>query len=174
MADVKKKNSFTNWQRPSIKHSSLAFTQKLNKNYGPEGVQLSNRLNPVITLCTTGCIVKKCYTLHVLKLIELYFNNFNYFSNFRPFTCFSVMIPETVQYNFCHPDDEHMCSKHVEAWNKLIIKFSASSWLILRNKHSTSYQMSIRFLPTYVLLLWLKYYTNSHLCNHMRSYMFQS
>ena len=28
-----------------------------------------------------------------------------------------------------------MCSKHVEAWNKLIIKFSASSWLILRNKY---------------------------------------
>ena len=35
---------------------------------------------------------------------------------------------------FCPPDDEHMCSKHVEAWNKLIIKFSASSWLILMNK----------------------------------------
>ena len=33
---------------------------------------------------------------------------------------------------FCPPDDEHMCSKHVEAWNKLIIKFTASSWLILR------------------------------------------
>ena len=45
-----------------------------------------------------------------------------------------VMIPETVQYNFCPPDEEHMRSKHVEAWNKLIIKFSASSWLILRNK----------------------------------------
>jgi len=29
---------------------------------------------------------------------------------------------------------EHMCLKNVEAWNKLIIKFSASSWLILRNK----------------------------------------
>ena len=29
-------------------------------------------------------------------------------------------------------DDEHVCSKRVEAWNKLIIKFSASSWLILR------------------------------------------
>jgi len=25
-----------------------------------------------------------------------------------------------------------MCSKHVEACDKLIIKFSASSWLILR------------------------------------------
>ena len=33
---------------------------------------------------------------------------------------------------FWPPDDEHMCSKHVEAWNKLIVKqkFWASSWLI--------------------------------------------
>ena len=30
------------------------------------------------------------------ELIELYFNNFNYFSNFRPLTRFSVMIAETV------------------------------------------------------------------------------
>ena len=30
------------------------------------------------------------------------------------------------------PDDEHMCSKHVEARNKLIVKqtFCVSSWLI--------------------------------------------
>ena len=27
---------------------------------------------------------------------------------------------------FCPPDDEHVCTKHVQAWNKLIIKFSAS------------------------------------------------
>ena len=33
---------------------------------------------------------------------------------------------------FWPPDDEHLCSKHVEALNKLIIKFGASSWLILR------------------------------------------
>ena len=33
---------------------------------------------------------------------------------------------------FWPPDDEHMCSKHVDAWNKLIVKqqFCASSWLI--------------------------------------------
>ena len=33
---------------------------------------------------------------------------------------------------FWPPDDEHRCSKHVEAWNKLIVKqkFCASSWLI--------------------------------------------
>jgi len=33
---------------------------------------------------------------------------------------------------FWHPDDEHMYSKHIEAWNKLIVKqkFCAPSWLI--------------------------------------------
>ena len=33
---------------------------------------------------------------------------------------------------FWPPDDDHVCSKHVEAWNKLIVKqkFCASSWLI--------------------------------------------
>ena len=33
---------------------------------------------------------------------------------------------------FWPPDDEHMCSKYVEVWNKLIVKqnFCASSWLI--------------------------------------------
>ena len=35
---------------------------------------------------------------------------------------------------FWPPDDEHVCAKNVEAWNKLITKFSASSWLILRLK----------------------------------------
>ena len=29
-------------------------------------------------------------------LIELYFSNFSYFSNFRPLTCFSVMILEVL------------------------------------------------------------------------------
>ena len=30
--------------------------------------------------------------LYVFIPIELYFSNFSYFSNFRPLTCFSVMI----------------------------------------------------------------------------------
>ena len=33
---------------------------------------------------------------------------------------------------FWPPDDEQLCSEHVEARNKLIKKNSASSWLILR------------------------------------------
>ena len=39
---------------------------------------------------------------------------------------------------FWPPDDEHMCSKHVEAWNKLTVKqkFCASSWLITEIKHT--------------------------------------
>ena len=48
---------------------------------------------------------------------------------------------------FCPPDDQHMCSKHVETWNKLIIKFSASSWLILRNKYIEMHgQQNIKIL----------------------------
>ena len=37
---------------------------------------------------------------------------------------------------FWLPDDEHMCSKHVEEWNKLILKqkFCESSWLITEIK----------------------------------------
>ena len=44
---------------------------------------------------------------------------------------------------FCPPYDEHMCSKHIETWNILIIKFSASSWLILRNKLSALWQLTV-------------------------------
>ena len=32
----------------------------------------------------------------VVKFLFVYFSNFSYFSNFRPLTCFSVMIPEAV------------------------------------------------------------------------------
>ena len=37
-----------------------------------------------------------------------------------------------LELQFWPPDNEHMCSKHVEAWNKLIVKqkFCASSWVI--------------------------------------------
>jgi len=39
------------------------------------------------------------------------------------------------------PDDDHMCSKHIEAWNKLTVKqkFYASSWLITEIINSTSF-----------------------------------
>ena len=40
--------------------------------------------------------------------------------------------PSRARDGHLQSDDEHVCSKHVEAWNKLIIKFSASSGLILR------------------------------------------
>ena len=66
-------------------------------------------------------------------------------SLFQAPTCFEHMcsssggqnciIRSLVCNTICPPDDEHTCSKHVGAWNKLIIKFSASSWLILINKY---------------------------------------
>ena len=36
------------------------------------------------------------YYYYVFILIELYFSYFSYFSNFRPLTCFSVMMPDAV------------------------------------------------------------------------------
>ena len=39
------------------------------------------------------------------------------------------------------PEDEHICLKHVDAWNKLI-KFSASSCFILTVLHSTFRQLA--------------------------------
>ena len=44
---------------------------------------------------------------------------------------------------FWPPYDEHVCSKHVEAWNKLIIKFCASSWLITKTNNKTLLQRSV-------------------------------
>ena len=49
-----------------------------------------------------------------------------------------------------------MCLKHVEAWNKLIIKFSASSWLILINKGQQYFNISSFYLsmsPALIQLL---------------------
>ena len=63
-------------------------------------------------------------------------------SLFHASTCFEHMCSSSggqncitqplVSSQFWPPDDEHMCSKHVQAWNKLIVKqtFCAESWLI--------------------------------------------
>jgi hypothetical protein len=63
------------------------------------------------------------------------------------------------------PPDEHMYSKHVEEWNKLITKFSASSWLILRYILDISVQPLAGFKNSFALeirLLRLQLFTNSH------------
>ena len=59
-------------------------------------------------------------------------------SLFHASTCFEHMCSSsggqncTIQPLVWLPDDKHTCSKHVESWNKLITKFSASRRLILR------------------------------------------
>jgi len=49
---------------------------------------------------------------------------FVYLNFMHTFFCFTISL---FHASTCF---EHMCSKHVEAWNKLIVKFCASSWLI--------------------------------------------
>ena len=50
------------------------------------------------------------------------------------YTASGIITPIGCIIQFWPPDDKHMCSKHVEAWNKLTIKqnFCASSWLITK------------------------------------------
>ena len=49
-----------------------------------------------LKLLKYNSISMSTFYYYVLILIELYFSNFSYFSNFRPLTYFSVMIPEVV------------------------------------------------------------------------------
>jgi len=71
-----------------------------------------------------------------------YHHTYRWLSRAQDERVFSQPVHETANYwcdytrgcimQFWPPDDEHMCSKHVEAWNKLTVKqiFCASSWLI--------------------------------------------
>ena len=63
---------------------------------------------------------------------------------------------------FWPPDDEHMCSKHVEAWNKLIVKqkYCASSWLIteINGNKPPSSMWSDQF--SYKEVIKIKFYGN--------------
>jgi len=57
---------------------------------------------------------------------------------------------------FCPPDDEHMCSKHVEAGNKLIVKqkVCASSWLIAEmNILSCTVSKTSKLLKMFLFLM---------------------
>ena len=59
---------------------------------------------------------------------------------------------------FWPPDDEHICSKHVEPWNKLIVKqkFCASSWLITEINFILSSEFL--YLPLTYLFCIFKYF----------------
>ena len=63
---------------------------------------------------------------------------------------------------FWPPDDEHMCSKHIEAWNKPIVKqnFCVSSWLITEiNILRCTVSKTSKFISTSIVVLprkWLK------------------
>ena len=61
---------------------------------------------------------------------------------------------------FWPPDDEHVCSKRVETWNKLIIKFSASSCLILRLKKIDLNVQPIRLKTTITLYRFINHRAN--------------
>jgi len=65
---------------------------------------------------------------------------------------------------FWPSDDEHMCSKHVEAWNKTYCekKFCASSWLNIEIKKLYLNVKCQKFLPGFKqIYVFSSYFHNS-------------
>jgi len=64
---------------------------------------------------------------------------------------------------FWPPDDEHICSKHVKAWNKLIVKqkFCASSWLIT--------EINVRQMFAYPV--YATGFNQAHFCYQIHTYV---
>ena len=62
---------------------------------------------------------------------------------------------------FWPPGDEHMCSKHVEAWNKIIVKqkFCASSWLITEiNIPRCTVRKKVKKKLIWLVMIWRNFY----------------
>ena len=133
--------------------SSFSFFSVLNNlHYWPWCVHIADTISIVKTTDITihgvkqfffyFCCIKHYifwyFADHASQYIYLNINQLDalnfIMSLFHASTCFEHKCDDTRDciVQFWPPDDEHLCSKHVEAWNKLIIKFSASSWLILR------------------------------------------
>ena len=89
----------------SLFHASTCFEHMCSSSGGQNcTIQslVSSHWNEWSKITKTTKIIKTQFykyehtVVNVFILIELYFSNFSYFSNFRPLSCFSVMIPEAV------------------------------------------------------------------------------
>ena len=108
----------------------------------PKGYGSAITLTQWLLLVAPGITFKKCYILHPVFISVI--NQLD-----AQFFCFTISLFHASR---CF---EHMCSKHVEAWNKLTLKqkFCASSWLIteiniLRCTVSKTSKL-------YILFLWI-------------------
>jgi len=68
---------------------------------------------------------------------------------------------------------EHMCPKHVEAWNELIVKqnFCASSWLITEIHGQQNVKISLVYSVRYFFLQILKPYLKTIKSEHFFPYL---
>jgi len=101
----------------SLFHASTCFEHMCSSSGGPN--------------CTTQPLVSSHHLVHRLR--EVLSQPVHQTATYRSDDTRGRVI------QFWPPDDEHMCSKHVEAWHKLIVKqnFCALSWLITEiNKQS--------------------------------------
>ena len=131
--DSEQKNLRENWRWALLTNFVKILTKRITDNSNAHLCTLWTTLASNITIVT----VFRVYLTFCRPCISVYLSQ--YITN-SPIG--GRLVHETTTYrrddtrgcvmHFWPPDDEHMCSKHVEAWNKLIVKqkFCASSWLI--------------------------------------------
>ena len=133
----------------SLFHASTCFEHMCSSSGGPN--------------CTTQPLVSSHHLVHRLR--EVLSQPVHQTATYRSDDTRGRVI------QFWPPDDEHMCSKHVDAWHKLIVKqnFCALSWLITEiNNMCVSIFSTIFFLNiSHYKKNWSRYY---HKCTHVFMY----
>ena len=140
--------NFTNGPKKfhnNIKTTRTSQAKKENSNirhYHLNSIRQSESKAAELTCIFFNVLLTVHLTIFISVINQLDAQNFCFtVSLFHASTCFEhhvLIIRRSKLYytgcviQFWPPDDEHGCSKHVEAWNKLIVKqkFCASSWLI--------------------------------------------
>jgi len=73
-----------------------------------------------------------CFDHHVLiiRRSKLYYTSSGIITPVHGMATYSCDDTRGCVIQFWPLDDEHMCSKHVEAWNKLIVKQKFCAWMV--------------------------------------------
>jgi len=108
-------------------HASSIWWTKSNKHVAK---------NTAILIEENTCLQKLKFICNKTLLFHAIFSDCNWipFTTICPFGVCTFGLCSNISQNVKH--DEHMCSEHVEAWNKLIVKqkFCAWIWLITEIK----------------------------------------
>jgi len=107
----------TNWDETMWLASQLLYTS-LSANWLSEFCRFADRASQYLT----NLMYKICFTISFISCLYMFRAHVLIIRRSKLYYTASGIITPIGVMQFWPPDDEHMCSKHVEAWNKLIVK----------------------------------------------------